>query len=56
MVDCNQKHPVANVNRVGFLKNFITNPNIQVGDFTYYDDPDGIDDFENKMCYIVLVL
>ncbi len=48
MVDCNQKYPIQNVHRLGFLKNFITNPNIQVGDFTYYDDPDGVDNFENK--------
>lgn len=48
MVDCNQKYPIANVDRLGFLKNFITNPNIQVGDFTYYDDPDGVDNFETK--------
>lgn len=36
------------VDRLGFLKNFITNPNVQVGNFTYYDDPDGIDEFETK--------
>lgn len=48
LVDCNQKYPIQNVPRLGFLKNFIANPNIQVGDFTYYDDPDGIDNFETK--------
>lgn len=48
MIDCTQKYPIANVERLGFLKNFIKNPNIIVGDYTYYDDPDGLDDFESK--------
>ena len=48
MIDINCKFPIPGVDRLGFLKNFISNPNIQIGDFTYYDDPDGIDEFENK--------
>lgn len=48
MIDCTQKYPIVNVERLGFLKNFIKNPNIIVGDYTYYDDPDGLDDFETK--------
>lgn len=48
MIDCTQKYPIANVERLGFLKNFIKNPNIIVGNYTYYDDPDGLDGFENK--------
>lgn len=31
--------------RVGFLKAFVRQPNIEVGDFTYYDDPDGPEHF-----------
>lgn len=34
--------------QVGFLKNFITNPHIIVGDYTYYDDLAGPEDFEKK--------
>lgn len=34
--------------RTVFLKNVITRPNIIVGDYSYYDDPAGADDFENK--------
>lgn len=41
-------HPMAGFPRVGFLKNFITRPNIQVGDYTYYDDPAGPERFENE--------
>ncbi len=48
MIDANERFPIAGVDRLGFLKNFITNPNIQIGDFTYYDDPDGMVNFESK--------
>lgn len=48
MIDANQKYPIPNTERLGFLKNFINNPNIIVGDYTYYDDPDGLDNFANN--------
>lgn len=47
-INPDSKYPIAGVDRLGFLKNFITNPNIQVGEFTYYDDPSGMDDFASK--------
>ncbi len=34
--------------RTVFLKNAITRPNIIIGDYSYYDDEMGADDFENK--------
>jgi virginiamycin A acetyltransferase len=34
--------------RVGFLKSLVTSPNIEIGDYTYYDDPEGPDLFEHK--------
>ena len=34
--------------RVGFLKPLVTAENIEVGDFTYYDDPEGPDKFQEK--------
>jgi virginiamycin A acetyltransferase len=37
--------PVAGHPRVGFLKAFVRQPNVEVGDFTYYDDPDGPEHF-----------
>jgi virginiamycin A acetyltransferase len=37
--------------QICFLKNVITRPNIEVGDFTYYDDPDGIENFEKNVLY-----
>ena len=44
-------HPIEGAERVGFLKNFITRPNIHVGDYTYYDDPKGPGRFEENVLY-----
>jgi virginiamycin A acetyltransferase len=45
------RHPIAGVTRTGFLKPHITRPNIEVGDYTYYDDPRGPDQFESNVLY-----
>lgn len=45
------RHPIQGIKRLGFLKNFITRPNIEVGDFTYYDDPRGPEHFEENVLY-----
>lgn len=42
------KHPVEMHKRVGFLKPLVDAPNIQIGDYTYYDDPEGPDRFQTK--------
>jgi len=42
------KHPIFLHNRVGFLKPLVTAENIEIGEFTYYDDPDGPDLFQTK--------
>ena len=42
------KHPIPMRPRVGFLKPLIDRPNVEIGDFTYYDDPDGPDLFVEK--------
>ena len=44
-------YPIAGVTRTGFLKRFITRPNIVVGDYTYYDDPRGPEYFEANVLY-----
>lgn len=44
----NELHPMPGFPQVGFLKPMITNPNIQVGDYSYYDDPEGPENFEAK--------
>ena len=45
------KHPMTGFPQVGFLRNFISNPNIVVGEYTYYDDPDGVENFERNVMY-----
>lgn len=45
------RYPIPGVTRTGFLKPFITRPNIIVGDFTYYDDPRGPEHFEENVLY-----
>jgi virginiamycin A acetyltransferase len=45
------KHPMAGFPQVCFIKNTVTNPNIQIGDYTYYDDPDDSENFERNVLY-----
>lgn len=47
----NMKYPIEEFHRVGFLKNFISNPNIIIGDFTYFDNPFGPEKFEDSVLY-----
>lgn len=47
----NDKEPMKGFPQVGFLKNHITRDNIVVGDYTYYDDPDGVENFEKNVLY-----
>ncbi|WP_212827776.1 CatB-related O-acetyltransferase [Polymorphospora rubra] len=41
-------HPLPAHERVVFLRPLVTSPKIVVGEFTYYDDPDGATDFERR--------
>lgn len=47
----NNLFPLPASERTCFLKNIIKNPNIIVGDYTYYDDPDDIYNFEKNVLY-----
>lgn len=42
------KHPLPVHPRVGFLKPLVQAANIEIGDFTYYDDPAGPEHFVEK--------
>jgi virginiamycin A acetyltransferase len=44
--DPNQVHPLPTTDRVVFLKPVVTSEKIEVGDYTYYDDPDAALEFE----------
>ncbi|MFJ7945084.1 CatB-related O-acetyltransferase [Streptomyces sp. NPDC096354] len=46
--DPNTVHPLPAHDRVVFLRPVISSPKIVVGDYTYYDDPDGATDFEHR--------
>ncbi|WP_291326392.1 Vat family streptogramin A O-acetyltransferase [Desulfovibrio sp. UCD-KL4C] len=46
-----EKEPMKGVPQVGYLKNFITCENILVGEYTYYDDPEGPENFEKNVLY-----
>ena len=39
-------YPNENIKQLVYIKNVITRPNIIVGDYTYYDDNDGAENFE----------
>ena len=49
--DPNTKHPMEGFPQVCFIKNTISNPNIVVGDYTYYDDPEDSENFERNVLY-----
>ncbi|MBD1910759.1 MULTISPECIES: CatB-related O-acetyltransferase [unclassified Leptolyngbya] len=46
------KHPIASTSRLVYLKNIITNPQIIVGDYTYYDDFENPENFEKNVLYL----
>lgn len=49
--DKNNPFPIANYDRLCYLKNIIKGPNIEVGDYTYYDDFDSVENFEKNVKY-----
>ncbi|PSH62362.1 Vat family streptogramin A O-acetyltransferase [Phyllobacterium sophorae] len=49
--DPHNKHPMDGFPQVCFIRNTVTNPNIIVGDYTYYDDPEDSENFERNVLY-----
>ena len=49
--DPNTRYPLEDYERLCFLKNVVTNPNIIVGDYTYYDDFEDVANFERNVKY-----
>ncbi len=49
--DKDTRFPLENMDRLCFLKNIVTNPNIIVGDYTYYDDFENVGNFEKNVKY-----
>lgn len=48
MIHANNLYPMETLREVIFLKNFITNPNIVIGDYTYYHAFHNPENFQNK--------
>ncbi len=44
-------HPNKEIKSICFIKNVITRPNIIVGDYTYYDDEKGAENFESRVTH-----
>ena len=50
--DPNAIYPNEDIKQICFIKNVIKNPNIIVGDYTYYDDIDGPENFEDHVSHL----
>ncbi|MCB0632844.1 MAG: CatB-related O-acetyltransferase [Lewinella sp.] len=50
--DKNIQFPLPHYDRLCFLKNVVKNPNIIVGDYTYYDDFENVEHFEKNVKYL----
>ena len=50
--DPNAIYPNEDIKQICFIKNVIKNPNIIVGDYTYYDDIDGPENFEDHVTHL----
>ncbi|MBF2018387.1 MAG: Vat family streptogramin A O-acetyltransferase [Rivularia sp. T60_A2020_040] len=46
-----EKHPMKGFPQICFIKNTVTNPNIIIGDYTYYDDLEDSENFERNVLY-----
>lgn len=49
--DSSTPFPLEHYKNLCFLKNIIKNPNIEVGDYTYYDDFEDVGNFEKNVKY-----
>ncbi len=45
------KHPMNGFPQVCFIQNTVSNPNIIIGNYTYYDDPEDSENFERNVLY-----
>jgi virginiamycin A acetyltransferase len=45
-------HPMKGFPRVCFIKNTVNNPQIIIGDYTYFDDPVNSENFERNVLYL----
>jgi virginiamycin A acetyltransferase len=50
--DKGKRFPLAGYERLCFLKNLVSNPKIEIGDYTYYDDFENVENFEKNVKYL----
>jgi len=50
--DPNDPFPMPGFPQVCYLKNVVDDPQIEIGDYTYYDDPDGHENFQRNVLYL----
>lgn len=50
--DKDKRFPLEGYERLCFLKNVVSNPKIEIGDYTYYDDFEKVDNFEKNVKYL----
>ena len=44
-------HPMAGFPQVCYVRNTVTGPNIEIGEYTYFDDPEDSENFERNVLY-----
>ena len=50
--DPRDPHPMRGFPQVCFIRNTVNNPQIEIGEYTYYDDPENSEDFERNVLYL----
>lgn len=50
--DPNNPHPLVGFPRVCYIRNTVDHPQISIGDYTYYDDPDDAENFARNVLYL----
>ena len=50
--DPQEKHPMRGFPQICYIKNTVHNPQIEIGDYTYYDDPEDSENFERNILYL----
>ncbi|MDD3448447.1 MAG: CatB-related O-acetyltransferase [Gammaproteobacteria bacterium] len=50
--DPSNPHPLAGFPQVCYIRNTVHNPQIEIGEYTYYDDPDDAEGFERNVLYL----
>lgn len=50
--DPRNPHPLVGFPQVCFIRNTVSNPQIEIGEYTYYDDPEDSEHFERNVLYL----